>query len=449
MSNDRRAALSAAMSASGDSTSPSASGGSTSNSGGGSAPSTPAASAPSASGALATPPPDKAPTSPAGASRLRAPSGQFTKDGAGGEGVPKPGDASVATPATPGTEEGTPAEAPEAPNSTEDAPHAATQEKGKEPPPTLKGAVREEWASIPKVAQEELTRQANMLGRLGRVAGEARKALTGWQQVVEPFQKLMGNANPQQVAAGLFQTAAALATGTPDQKLAIVESLAANNKIDVTPIVRRQLASMPPEAQAATLAAFIQENKISPDLVADFLEGKRQAPQAGATPPPQQSPAQVPHDPRLDALLDGVQRSRQAKAQQEMAAMAREVQKFSKEAEFLEYRFPDTEDSPRGPDGEPLTIREHMADLVETAEKQGRKPNLKKIYELACKENPTVLKIMQQREAKARAQAANTSAQRAQAAASSVRSEPVAAQSAKPGDRRAMLAAEMAAQRGR
>lgn len=447
MSNDRRAALTAAMGASGDSTSPSASSSSPA-----STASAPAAqvTSPAPAASSATTPPSTATASaapaPQSGSRLRGSDGKFAKDGATPPVDGKATDSTKPEETAEGTP--TPAEAgqtaPEAPESGSETP------KVKEPPPTIKGAVREEWANIPKVAQEELARQANMLGRLGRLAGESNKVAKGWQQVVAPFQKLMGNANPMQVAADLFQTAAALSTGTPEQKLAIVESLAVNNRIDVTPIVRKQLSAMPPESQAATLAAFIQEHKINPDLVADFLEGKRPMPNGAApsAPAPQAAP-QVPHDPRLDALLEGIQRSRQTKAQQEMAVQAKELEKFAQKAEFLEHRFPDDEDSPRGTDGEPLTIREYMADLAETAERQGRKPNLKNLYEVACKANPTVLKIMQQREAKAKAQAASTSVQRAQAAASSVRSEPVAARSAAPADRRSMLQAEFMAQRGR
>lgn len=450
MSDDRRAALSAAMSAaSGDSTSPSGStsGGTASNSGGtptSQAPATP----PPAHGATAAPPEAMAGgTSGSAPSRLRGADGKYKPSEAG---EPKPADGKQTDPGAPSGSQAADGSIPEAAPEEGASADGVADKKSKEPPPTIKGAVREEWESIPKVAQEELVRQGNMLGRLGRVAGEARKALTGWQQVVAPFQKLMGEANPQQVAAGLFQTAAVLATGTPEQRLAIMESLATTNRIDVMPLARKQLASMPPENQAALVATLMQEHKINGDLVADFIEGKRQAPNGvpgGAA--PQQAAPQTLQDPRVDAIYASIERARDTKAKQEMAAKAKEVERFAKGAEFLEHRFPEDEESPRDDDGEPITIREYMARLVEFEESHGRTPNLKKFYERACKENPAVLKIMQQREAKAKAQAANTAAQRAAAAGSSLRSEPVAAQSAKPGDRRAALAAEYAAQRGR
>lgn len=248
-------------------------------------------------------------------------------------------------------------------------------------------AAREEWAKVPAPIRQEVLRREKEIGRVLSESAGVRKAWQEFEAVAAPYRALF-TAPPVQVAANLFQTAAALQTGDIPTK-------------------------------AGILAQMIRNFGVSPDAVADALEGKQTA--------------QSPHgpqyrDPRVDDLLRRQQVADQQRQQSEVAQAHQQLEAFRANAEFIQDVWPD------------------MVALLET----GRASTYEDAYSKACRMNDDVAKVVKQRhEAKARetVQAATT---RARAAASSVRNEPAAPSSgAQPTSIRGALEAAFASHSGR
>jgi hypothetical protein len=224
-------------------------------------------------------------------------------------------------------------------------------------------AVREHWEKIPREARDAILKREGEASRAISELGQARRFQQEFEAVAAPYKALF-TAPPVQVAANLFQTAAALQTGDVPTKAGII-------------------------------ATMIRNFGVSPDAVADALEGKT----GGQQQAPQGAPVR---DPRVDELLRRQQEMEQRTQQAQLSEAQRALQEFEASAEFLE------------------DVREDMAVLLET----GRAKTYEEAYRKACAMNEDVGRVMAQRKAQEASRTQSQQAKRAQYAASSVRSDP-------------------------
>lgn len=206
-------------------------------------------------------------------------------------------------------------------------------------PADWKPAAREKWASLPREVQEEASRVHKEVKKILRDSTEHRKAAEAFQQVVAPYRALL-QGEPIQVVGNLLQTAAALQTGTPAQRAAVVAQVITGYGVDV-------------------------------EHLAAALEGK-------APTQTQRQPAAF-RDPRVDQLLGHLQQNHQQRSAAVRAQAAEELGAFAATAEFFE------------------DVRDDMADVMGAARKQGRKLTVQQAYERACMLNEDVRPLYEQR----------------------------------------------------
>jgi hypothetical protein len=132
---------------------------------------------------------------------------------------------------------------------------------------------------------------------------------------------------------------------------------------------------------------------------------------------------QMMTDPRVDQLLAQLQGLQQQKQEAIIEKAVGEVETFGADKEFFE------------------DVREDMADLLEVAARRGIDLSLEQAYERACKMQPDIAKVLEAREAAARAGNLQGSTQRAKHAASSVRGTPSGVPSSNPADLRGAIEA--------
>jgi hypothetical protein len=252
---------------------------------------------------------------------------------------------------------------------------------GMKPPQSWSPAAKEKWATLPPDMQQEIHRREIEANTARRKAAELQKGsdeVQRFRSMYEPYRGIM-QGDPLQVTQSLLQTAAALQTGTPAQKAALV-------------------------------AQVIQGYGVDPAAIADALEGK------GAAAQPQQAPPPTYQDPRVDTILSALERQKQTHAERERADVANKWATFEPTAEFLE-------PLEEGETARPGTVRFEMGMQLRAAAEAGVKMTLEEAYERACVLTPGVRSILQQREAASAATAQKAATQRSVNAASSVRHE--------------------------
>lgn len=261
-------------------------------------------------------------------------------------------------------------------------------------PQSWKPALREHWSKVPPEVQAEVVRREREVQSALQEASEAKRTAGAFQQVLSPYMGMIQaeGQDPIKAVAGLLQTAAALRTAPPAHKAALVAQIITGYGIDV-------------------------------EAINAVMQGQA----------PQQQPTQTQHFDPNDLIRQAEERVVQRFQQQAKQATYRsaqgEFEQFvsSGSAEFLD------------------DVREDMADIMELAAKRGRKISLQDAYETACKQNPDVSKVLEQRAKHAQATATNAATQRAKAAASSVQSRPASAPlAANAGDVRSDLEATLA-----
>lgn len=273
------------------------------------------------------------------------------------------------------------AQVPEAQNETE-AP-AATAPTAVQPPAAWKDRRKPIWESMTPAAQAEVrAREAEINTYLAK-NGPLLKTAKALDETIRPYRPLMGDAQPQQVIGNLLETAKVLQAGTREQRAQVV-------------------------------ANILQGYKISPDDVADVLEGKALASRPEAA--PAQPPQQEFRDKRFDMLVVAAQQQAQQRNQQTIDDF---VKGLGQDSAFLtDYPFPE---------GWPTrTVQEMMASLLDSWGGGKTKEDLQRAYEVAVQANPEVQKILAQRAEKKRREKTNAEAQASRSAASSVRHEPAA-----------------------
>jgi hypothetical protein len=241
-------------------------------------------------------------------------------------------------------------------------------------PQSWKPLAREKWAALPPEVQEEIARREGEVPRALEEASQAKRFQAQVTEALRPYEMIARAAgqHPVQYAAGLMQTAAALQTGAPQQRAAIVANIIKQFGVDVTELAAA-LDGQPTQAQ-----------------------------------PHQQQPVNIEAivEQKFQALRDGAMQQHHA----------REVDTFAKDHEYAT--------DPR--------VRGFMASLIVSQAESGVEITLSDAYDSAMWALPEYRAVQEKRRTDKAAAEANTSAQRAGAAAVSIRSRSAAPVRAQP-----------------
>ena len=253
---------------------------------------------------------------------------------------------------------------------------AGNQDALSRPPQSWNPAAREHWSKIPPEVRAEVYRREQDVQQAFHQTAEERKLASAFKQVYAPYEAMIRGegSDPLRAVDHLFQTAYQLRTAAPQQKAQLVAGLIQQYAIDI-PMLDAMLSGQAP-----------------------------QMPQQGA---PQQP--QVPHDPRVDNLMQALQNIQHETATKKQAAAQQEVQAFAQSHEFLD------------------DVRDVMADLIEVASNRGMDLSMEDAYNQACRLNPEISRVLEQREKVRTAQESQQRTSRSRRAASSVAGSPAGA----------------------
>jgi hypothetical protein len=280
-------------------------------------------------------------------------------------GAPAPAAAAGATPAPDAPAPVAPAAAASA-TPAAPAPGAPPEIKA---PAQWKPAIREKWSALPREVQEEISRRESDMLRLVGTVGQRMKMADQLNQTLAPYAQEFQQAgvDPMAFIGSTMATVQTLARGSEEQK-------------------------------AMVLAGLVKQYGINVGALDRALSG------VIAAPPP---------DPNIVALhqrLAGIEQF----TNQQMQNM--QTQLRGNAAQTLESFAAD-------PKNEFFNdVRFEMANLIET----GRAQSLDEAYQTAIWANPDTRAILLQKDAEARASAANARAQQARRASSSVHGAPLA-----------------------
>jgi hypothetical protein len=246
-------------------------------------------------------------------------------------------------------------------------------------PAAFKPSMLEAWKALPREAKEEIHRRENEQSALMAQSKPLRDFVSGIQEAVAPYQALLaaeGGSVPN-VVRNYLQAATLMRQGSPQAKAQWIARLT------------RQFTAQ--EHLGLLDAALASEFGVEPG------KGGSQ---------PTSAPAYQPQDfrdPRVDQMLEAQQRQQeeQLQAGYQEAMSEKDAWVAESNPEFLPW------------------VKDWMANLLETAARQGQDMDYDQAYAAACQTHPEVRKILTQREEAARAQP--TSAQRSRRAAVSIR----------------------------
>lgn len=255
-------------------------------------------------------------------------------------------------------------------------------------PQSWKPAVREHWAKLPAEVRAEVNRRELEIQRTLSGTAQVRKFASDFAGIVQPIAHLIRQQGSTPLAAvhNLFNTAAALMTGSADQKAAIIAEIIGNYNVDV-------------KVLDAVLAQAVEKG------------GGRLLQQPNAEGPPAWAQP-------LFGFMNEVQTARQQN-EQRMIEEADQTILTLQEKPFFE------------------DVRQDMADIMEMAANRGRKITMDEAYDTAIKLNPELAKIVGQRNAAAKS--GNGNLQKKKGAASTVAGAPSGGNvgaSKKPANRR-------------
>lgn len=226
---------------------------------------------------------------------------------------------------------------------------SGTPDIGEKPPESWKPATREHWSKLPKEVREEVTkREREIQAGLQQAAG-SRKVANEYFNVVKPFEQLIRaqNSTPAQAITNLMTTASRLFMGTKSQKAETVAEIIANYDIDIETLDAILSGKMP---------------KGEDDKFGKILDERLKP---------------------INELLNTVNKNRESSLQQTDQQLEQELTAFTADAANEFYS----------------DVREDMADIMEMAANRGQTLTIKQAYDRACKINPEVVKVIQQREA--------------------------------------------------
>ncbi len=244
-------------------------------------------------------------------------------------------------------------------------------------PNSWKPVGKEVWKDVPEAARTEIKRRESEMGRLMNDSSHNKKTAESYTQVVQPFLNNIQaeGVTPQAAITNLLQTAASLQMGSSLVKAQTITRLIGAYGVDI-----QTLSDILTDTYKPT-----EEDRINQAV------DERMAPY-------NQQQAQY-------------QQQSQYEEQQTRESIHAETDAWSESAEFIKEVGPD------------------MADLLEIASKRGSELTLDDAYDKACQMNTEIRKIINQREAAARAKETNKSARKKKRAGSSI----VGSSAGKPG----------------
>lgn len=221
-------------------------------------------------------------------------------------------------------------------------------------PKGLSPGMRENWKNLDDQTKAEFKRYEERIGGMAqKYANDARRA-QAMDKVLQPYNQLFQmNGGVQNILPGLLQTGATLQQG---------------NEVE----------------RARTVAALINQFKVNPAQVADFLKGNQAKPS-------QESQFEDAINQRLAPIQQQLARYQQRDQQmqrQGQKQLADEVAQFAQNPSNDFYN----------------DVREHMADIMDVAASQGRQMGLQEAYDAACWQNPEIRKVLQARQSQGQVQ---------------------------------------------
>lgn len=267
-------------------------------------------------------------------------------------------------------------------------------------PKSWKPVSQSHWDKLPPEVRSDVVRREREFTRILNESADARKFQKSLQELVAPFEA-------RYQAAGVGTTKALHSLMVMDQVL----------------------STAPPAQRAQAMAKLIKDYQVDISALDSALAGEEVvevSPQAQIEQMIQQ---------RLAPIQQFVQSQQSVQMQHEQAEQARmnqTVEEFGANKPYFDQ------------------VRSDMADLIEINSRRGVYLTLDEAYNRAVRSNPDTLKLVQQDEAKQRAQGANSAAQRSLAASLSVSGNPASIQSRPdPTDLRGTIEAAWGAQAGR
>lgn len=233
-------------------------------------------------------------------------------------------------------------------------------------------AAREQWKDVPEALQSEiLKREKETMDALGQ-STSARRFAQEFSDVVRPYEPLIAarGATPMEAVKAFLNLGAGLQAGTPTDKAQIITNLIRQYSVDVKTL-DEILAGQPGEnTQMTQQVEQMVGQRMKP--YEDFMQQQNQQTQRN-------------------------QQTQQTELQNELDAFSAD-----KKNEF----FSD--------------VRLDMADLMGVASNRGKVLSLEDAYNQACRSNPEIFQIIEQR-AKAAAAKKSGTAERRRNAAGSIR----------------------------
>lgn len=235
-------------------------------------------------------------------------------------------------------------------------------------PASWKPEMRERWNTLPAEVQQEVLRREREISQGLQGASDARKFHDQFNQMVTPYRAFidMEGGDPLKAFGSYLKTAAILRSGTPQDKAMAFAQATRQYNIDVN-LLDAALASV--------------------------LRGQ-----------PMQQQQQVFQDPRVDKILERLQREDSDNQSRSAQVAEGEIRKFMEDPknEFF------------------ADVALDVADLLEMAANRGQTLTLEAAYQKACTLHPEVSKVLEERRAQALAQTQNDKTSQARHAASSV-----------------------------
>jgi len=244
------------------------------------------------------------------------------------------------------------------------------------PPQDWRAEARAEFAKLPRVVQEEALRLHVETKKGLQDLAEARKEAGSWKEATGPYGHVFGGQPPQQVVGNLLRTFAALQSGHPQQRAAVIAD-----------IVR----------------SYIGTDEQAIRILASALDGQPVAPGPSAQPA-------LSHD-QIRQLARQEWETAQRGAQSDAAV------KTWKDFETANGEFLN----------EPGFRQRIAIELQVAMDSKGGQPtreDIQSAYDAACQTHPGVAKIMNQRKEAEAVGKANASTQTRTAAAIGIKNEP-------------------------
>jgi hypothetical protein len=248
-----------------------------------------------------------------------------------------------------------------------------TQQLALKAPASWTPEAREEWAAMTPRVQAEVHRREREITETLRTTAGARNFAQEVFTTLQPYMPMIQaeRVTPVQAIQSLFQTAAALRTGTPQNKASFVADLISTYGVDV-----QELDSVLSARQSG------------------------QQPQNRQRQEPQFDPRTIPE---LQPLFAAADRMRQEE-QSTMQTLEQDTVNFMNDPanEFA------------------WDVKDDMADILDMAAKRGRKISLQEAYNRATLLHPTISGVVQSRKQGQSSEQETAAARRARQAAASI-----------------------------